>query len=118
MRAKCAIENISGGRQAIIVTEIPYQVNKSKLIERIAELVNEGVITDIARDGMMSGPNSALMRNLAKRYPAIALQASGGVAELADLATLRACGAARAIVGKAIWERRFTVAEGVANARG
>jgi DNA gyrase subunit A len=50
MRAKCSIENISGGRQAIIVTEIPYQVNKAKLIERIAELVNEGVITDIARD--------------------------------------------------------------------
>jgi len=50
MRAKCSIENISGSRQAIIVTEIPYQVNKSKLIERIAELVNEGVITDIARD--------------------------------------------------------------------
>ena len=50
MRAKCKIENISGGRQAIIVTEIPYQVNKNKLIERIAELVNEGVITDIARD--------------------------------------------------------------------
>jgi DNA gyrase subunit A len=50
MRAKAAIENISGGRQAIIVTEIPYQVNKSKLIERIAELVNEGIITDIARD--------------------------------------------------------------------
>src|SRR6202034_2110454 len=50
MRAKCSIENISGGRQAIIVTEIPYQVNKARLIERIAELVNEGVITDIARD--------------------------------------------------------------------
>jgi DNA gyrase subunit A len=50
MRAKASIENISGGRQAIIITEIPYQVNKAKLIERIAELVNEGVITDIARD--------------------------------------------------------------------
>ena len=50
MRAKTSLENISGGRQAIIVHEIPYQVNKSKLIERIAELVNEGVITDIARD--------------------------------------------------------------------
>ncbi|HZY61957.1 MAG TPA: DNA gyrase subunit A [Edaphobacter sp.] len=50
MRAKCSIENISGGRQAIIVTEIPYQVNKAKLIERIADLVNEGVISDIARD--------------------------------------------------------------------
>jgi DNA gyrase subunit A len=50
MRANCKIENISGGRQAIIVTEIPYQVNKAKLIERIAELINEGIITDIARD--------------------------------------------------------------------
>src|SRR5277367_4752599 len=50
MRAKCSIEKISGGREAIIVTEIPYQVNKAKLIERIAELVNEGIITDIARD--------------------------------------------------------------------
>jgi DNA gyrase subunit A len=50
MRAKCAIENISGGRQAIIVTEIPYQVNKARLIERIADLVNDGTITDIARD--------------------------------------------------------------------
>ena len=50
MRARTKLENISGGRQAIIVTEIPYQVNKSKLIERIAELVTEGIITDIARD--------------------------------------------------------------------
>src|SRR3984957_7895468 len=50
IRAKCAIENISGGRQAIVVTEIPYQINKMKLIERIADLVNDGVITDIARD--------------------------------------------------------------------
>ena len=59
MRAKCAIENISQGRQAIIVTEIPYQVNKSKLIERIAATVHEKIIDDISevrdesdRDGM------------------------------------------------------------------
>jgi len=48
MRAKAAIENISGGRQAIIVTEIPYQVNKSTLIKRIAELVNDKVIDDVS----------------------------------------------------------------------
>ena len=42
----------------------------------------------------------------------------GGVATLADLSALRATGAARAIVGKAIWEKRFTVAQGVAHARG
>jgi len=59
MRAKAAIESITKERQAIIVTEIPYQVNKSKLIERIAELVTEKVIDDIGdvrdesdRDGM------------------------------------------------------------------
>ncbi|MGZ4789108.1 MAG: DNA gyrase subunit A [Terriglobales bacterium] len=48
MRAKAAIENISGGRQAVIVTEIPYQVNKATLVKRIAELVNNKVIDDIS----------------------------------------------------------------------
>ncbi|MDQ3074419.1 MAG: 1-(5-phosphoribosyl)-5-[(5-phosphoribosylamino)methylideneamino] imidazole-4-carboxamide isomerase [Pseudomonadota bacterium] len=76
------------------------------------------LVTDIARDGMLSGPNLALMQSIGERYPAIELQASGGVAELGDLAALRDAGASRAIVGKAIWERRFTVAEGVAHARG
>jgi DNA gyrase subunit A len=59
MRAKVAIENISKEKQAIIVSEIPYQVNKMKLIERIAELYHEKVIDDITevrdesdRDGM------------------------------------------------------------------
>ena len=59
MRAKAAVENLTQGRQAIVITEIPYQVNKSKLIERIADLVNEKIIDDISdvrdesdRDGM------------------------------------------------------------------
>src|ERR1700678_3712205 len=59
MRAKAAIENVSKDRQAIIVTEIPYQVNKSVLIKRIAQLVNDKEIEDISdvrdesdRDGM------------------------------------------------------------------
>ncbi|HTV64280.1 MAG TPA: DNA gyrase subunit A [Bryocella sp.] len=59
MRARVAMENLTKEKQAIIVTEIPYQVNKSKLIERIAELVNEKIVDDIGdvrdesdRDGM------------------------------------------------------------------
>jgi len=59
MRAKAAIENLNKDRQAIIVTEIPYQVNKSVLIKRIAQLVNDKDIEDISdvrdesdRDGM------------------------------------------------------------------
>ncbi|HTZ88776.1 MAG TPA: DNA gyrase subunit A, partial [Alloacidobacterium sp.] len=47
MRAKCAIENLTQGRQSIIVSEIPYQVNKNTLIKRIAELVNDKTIDDI-----------------------------------------------------------------------
>jgi len=48
MRARAAIENITKDRQAIIVTEIPYQVNKRYLIERMAELVNSKTIEDIS----------------------------------------------------------------------
>jgi DNA gyrase subunit A len=47
MRAKAAIEEMKGGRTAIIVTELPFQVNKASLFKRIAELVENKVITDI-----------------------------------------------------------------------
>ncbi len=59
MRAKASIETFSKDREAIVVTEIPYQVNKSVLIKRIAQLVNDKDIEDISdvrdesdRDGM------------------------------------------------------------------
>ncbi|MGE5112546.1 MAG: DNA gyrase subunit A, partial [Acidobacteriaceae bacterium] len=47
MRAKAAIEHINKEKDAIVITEIPYQVNKARLIERIADLVNEKTIDDI-----------------------------------------------------------------------
>lgn len=52
VRARAFIEEIAGGRQSIVVTEIPYQVNKAALIERIAGLANEKKIDGIteARD--------------------------------------------------------------------
>ena len=74
------------------------------------------LVTDIARDGMMTGPNLPLMIAILADFAHIELQASGGVSELADVSALATAGAARAIVGKAIWEGRFTVAEGVAHA--
>ncbi|HWU56906.1 MAG TPA: DNA gyrase subunit A [Rhizomicrobium sp.] len=48
MRARCAVEEIRKDREAIIVTELPYQVNKAMLIERIAELVRDKRIEGIA----------------------------------------------------------------------
>ncbi|WP_028918856.1 DNA gyrase subunit A [Pseudoxanthomonas suwonensis] len=59
MRAKAEIEVADNGRESIIVTEIPYQVNKARLIEKIAELVKEKKIEGISelrdesdKDGM------------------------------------------------------------------
>ncbi|MBI3252441.1 MAG: DNA gyrase subunit A [Candidatus Omnitrophica bacterium] len=59
IRAKANVEEIKNGKQAIVVTEIPYQVNKASLIETIADLVNEKKIEGISdvrdesdKDGM------------------------------------------------------------------
>jgi DNA gyrase subunit A len=48
VRARIEIEEMKGDREAIVITELPYQVNKAALIERIADLVKDGHIKDIA----------------------------------------------------------------------
>ena len=79
------------------------------------ELTDSGLrhllCTDIARDGALTGPNLGLYRDIVSCYPALRLQASGGVSSLDDLRALTATGAAAAITGKALLEDRFTVAE-------
>ncbi|HTY48340.1 MAG TPA: DNA gyrase subunit A [Steroidobacteraceae bacterium] len=59
LRARTGVEELNGGRQAIIVTELPYQVNKARLLERIADLVRSKQIEGISelrdesdKDGM------------------------------------------------------------------
>jgi len=47
VRGKVGLEEIKGGREQIIITEIPFNVNRAVLVERIATLVNEKIITDI-----------------------------------------------------------------------
>ncbi len=47
VRGRIGLEETKGGREQIVITEIPYNVNRAVLVERIAELVNEKVITDI-----------------------------------------------------------------------
>jgi DNA gyrase subunit A len=94
MRAKAAVEKSSRDREAIIVTEIPYQVNKAKLIERIAELVRDKKIEGISdlrdesdRDGMRvvielkkDEPAQVVLNNLYKLTP---MQSSFGIILLA-----------------------------------
>src|ERR671926_155711 len=97
MRARAGIDRIGRGtteRDAIIITEIPFQVNKARLIERIAELVNEKKIDGIAdmrdesdRDGMRIvvelKRDSVPQIILNKLYKLTPMQSSFGVINLA-----------------------------------
>lgn len=85
----------------------------------LVELLNDyrraglkhALVTDVARDGMLEGPNTALYSDLIKARPEIHWQASGGVSSLADLQALRAANVPGAIVGRALFENKFRLSE-------
>jgi phosphoribosylformimino-5-aminoimidazole carboxamide ribotide isomerase len=62
------------------------------------------LVTDVSRDGMLMGPNMALMQALKDKRPDLEIMASGGVRSVDDLRELHAMGIYGAIVGKAIYE--------------
>ncbi|MEL4890781.1 1-(5-phosphoribosyl)-5-[(5-phosphoribosylamino)methylideneamino]imidazole-4-carboxamide isomerase [Xanthomonas protegens] len=70
--------------------------------------------TDIARDGMLSGPNLALYAHLRQLAPALAVQASGGIRNAADVRGAREAGCAGAVLGKALLEGRLRLDEAMA----
>ena len=70
--------------------------------------------TDIERDGMLGGINAGLYRLLADTAPALAVQASGGVGALDDIRAARAAGAQAVVLGRALLEGRFSLAEALA----
>ncbi|MBN9100276.1 MULTISPECIES: bifunctional 1-(5-phosphoribosyl)-5-((5-phosphoribosylamino)methylideneamino)imidazole-4-carboxamide isomerase/phosphoribosylanthranilate isomerase PriA [unclassified Pseudonocardia] len=95
------------------------------LWETLARLDRDGcaryVVTDVGKDGMLSGPNVALLRDVAAATTAPVI-ASGGIAEVADLVALAEAAAAGAniegsIVGKALYAGRFTLPEALAAMR-
>lgn len=89
--------------------------NLWEMAERFPDARNL-LVTDIGRDGMLAGPNLDLIEELATRLPHVQVQASGGVSSLDDIRRLRDAGAAGAIVGKALWERKFSLKEAIERA--
>jgi phosphoribosylformimino-5-aminoimidazole carboxamide ribotide isomerase len=69
--------------------------------------------TDISKDGMLAGPNVELYWKLSQVFPQVELQASGGVSSLEDLLALKKASVHSAIVGKAIYEQGFDLAEAI-----
>ncbi len=64
VRGKVGVEQLKGGREQIIITEIPYNVNRAVLVERIAELVNEKIIPDITAIRDESDENTRVVLEL------------------------------------------------------
>ena len=75
------------------------------------------LVTDVSRDGALTGPNLQLLSEIRLRRPDMVLQASGGVASLDDIAAVKALGCNGAIVGRALYEGRFTLPEAIAAAK-
>jgi phosphoribosylformimino-5-aminoimidazole carboxamide ribotide isomerase len=67
------------------------------------------ICTDIACDGMLSGPSLALYRNLLETRKELRLIASGGISSIGDLRLLRASGLDGAIIGKALYEGHISL---------
>ena len=74
------------------------------------------LVTDVGRDGALTGPNLDLLAQIHQRRPDLWLQASGGVADLSDLTGARSVGASGAIVGRALYEGRFTLEQALETA--
>ena len=75
------------------------------------------LVTDVGRDGALTGPNLDLLAEIHQRRPDLWLQASGGVADVSDLTGARSVGASGAIVGRALYEGRFTLQQALEAAR-
>ncbi len=69
------------------------------------------IVTDIAKDGTLSGPNVQMLADLHQQFPALTFVASGGMHEPSDLTHLKAAGITVAIVGKALAAGSITLAD-------
>jgi phosphoribosylformimino-5-aminoimidazole carboxamide ribotide isomerase len=85
---------------------VPYE---SALEGLWAGGVRRFAITAIDRDGMLDGPDLALLADARRRLPEARILAAGGVASLGDLAALASLGLEGAIVGRALYEGRFSL---------
>lgn len=96
-----------------------WQENSNLSLEQAIEMyqpygIKHVLCTDISKDGTLAGSNVNLYREISQKYPDIAFQASGGIGSLADIAAIPSSGAAGVIVGRALLEGKFTVAEAIA----
>lgn len=81
------------------------------LDEYLSSSLRHVLCTDVSRDGTLRGPNINLYTECISRYPSIAFQASGGVSALTDLRALSSIPVTSVIVGKALYENKFSLGD-------
>ncbi|MDJ0925171.1 MAG: 1-(5-phosphoribosyl)-5-[(5-phosphoribosylamino)methylideneamino] imidazole-4-carboxamide isomerase [Acidimicrobiia bacterium] len=88
------------------------------LVDLVEAGVSRVLATGIAGDGMLTGPDTALLDDVRTVAPELALIASGGVGTLDDIARVADMGVEAVIVGRALYDGRFTFAEAARVAAG
>ena len=96
----------------------PTEFTVSQALREFSRLeVRTFLITSIAKDGMLSGPDLDTLGKACK-FPNINVIAAGGIGTLQDLTALKEVGVKAAVIGKALYEGRFTLKEAIETAKG
>ncbi|MBQ7709636.1 MAG: 1-(5-phosphoribosyl)-5-[Bacteroidales bacterium] len=104
--------DVRDGRIAVKgwLEESPYTIED--LVERfLPQGLRECIVTDISRDGMLSGPSTELYACLQSAYPTLSFTVSGGISSMEDVRALDGIGLKNVIVGKAFYEERITLSD-------
>lgn len=120
-----------GAEKFVLALDVNINAQGEKLIAISGWLENSGVsleqliadfqtvglqhvlCTDISKDGTLSGSNVALYQEICAEFPQIAFQSSGGIGGLEDVKALKKTGVAGVIIGRALLEGKFNVAEAI-----
>jgi phosphoribosylformimino-5-aminoimidazole carboxamide ribotide isomerase len=114
-RIVLAFDVTFNGLTPFVMTKAWQKFNDISLFEVVKRFSDLGVkhilCTDICRDGALNGPNIDLYQQMKERFPTLNIQASGGISQLDDIVHLKNLNLAGAIMGRALYEKKFDLAE-------
>ena len=102
--------DVRDGRIAVSGWQDSVALSIEDLVSRFQGFgLQECIVTEISRDGMLQGPASALYVRLQRDFPELGITVSGGISGMADIRMLDALHLGKVIVGKAIYENHITL---------
>ena len=106
---------LNENKQPMITINAWQTISPYSLYELIEYYKTVGLVhllcTNITLDGTLNGPDDMLYETLLQKFPFLELQASGGIASLKDITKLREKKLSGAIIGRALYEKKFTMRE-------